>query len=198
MKFLRCLVVIALVCGCAAIARADAVDFHMNVLDPQPPSDPSYPLYLLTTTSFSVSFTDCIAGELPGGMTADGCYAGRNVSGQDWDNLQLTFVSGGVLTGQTANCAAAPSDNVFSDTDCPESPENGFYTLTFTDGVIANGDYFFITEDGVTPATDFPIGSAQVLTPEPGSLVLLSTGVLLFGWLLYGDRLHLRRASLIS
>jgi hypothetical protein len=180
------------------VAKADAVDFHMTVLDPPPPSDPSYPLYLITTTSFTVSFTDCIAGELPGGMTADGCYAGRNVSGQDWDNLQLAFMAGGVLTGQTANCAAAPSDNIFSDADCPDSPENGFYTLTFTDGVIGNGDYFFITEDGVTPATDFPTGSAQVLTPEPGSLVLLSTGILLFAWLLYGDRVRLLRTSLLS
>lgn len=198
MKFLRCLVVIALVCGCAGLAKADSVDFHMNVLDPPPPTDPSYPLYLITTTSFSVTFTDCVAGELPSGMTADGCFAGRNISGQDWDNLQLTFASGGVLTGQTANCAAAPSDNIFSDADCPESPDNGLYTLTFTDGVIANGDYFFITEDGVTPATDFPTGNAQVLTPEPGSIVLLSTGILLFGWLLYGERLRKPQLSLLS
>ena len=188
MKILRCLMAIALVCGCMGVAKADPVDFHIKVLDPAPPSDPSYPLFLITSTSFNVSFTDCVTGELPGGMTADGCFAGRNISGIDWDNLQLSFPGGGVLTGQPASCAAAPSDNIFSSTDCPVDPVNGAYDLGFADGVIANGDYFFITEDGVVPASDFPTGSATVLTPEPGSIVLMSTGVLLFGCLLFGER----------
>jgi hypothetical protein len=190
MKILRCLVVIALVCGCMGVAKADPVDFHIKVLDPAPPPDPSYTIFLISSTSFSVSFTDCVAGELPGGMTADGCFAGRNISGLNWDNLQLSFPDGGVLTGQPASCALAPSDNIFSSTDCPADPANGSYDLGFADGVIANGDYFFITEDGVVPASDFPTGSATVLTPEPGSIVLLSTGVLLFGCLIFGERLR--------
>lgn len=190
MKILHCLVLIALFCGCTVLAKADPVDFHMRVLDPPPDPDPSYPLYVITSTSFDVSFTACVAGELPGDNTADGCFAGRNLSGQDWDNLQLSFPAGGSLTGQTANCAAGPSDDVFSSTDCPAQPDaDGTYDLGFADGVIPNGAYFFITEDGVVPATDFPSGTATVLTPEPRSIMLLSTGVLLFGWLFYGERL---------
>ena len=198
MKALYYLVLIAFVFGCMGPAKADPVDFHIKVLDPAPPADPSYPLYLISSTSFNVSFTPCLAGELPSGMTADGCFAARNVSGLDWTGLDLSFPDGGVLAGQPANCAPAPSDNIFSATDCPADPANGAYDLGFSDGLIQNGDYFFITEDGVVPPGDFPTGSATatVLTPEPASMVLLSTGILLFGCLLYAERLRTLRASL--
>lgn len=197
MKAFYCLVLIALVFGCMGQAKADPVDFHIRVLDPPPPANPSYPLYLISTTSFDVSFTPCLTGELPSGMTADGCFAARNISGLDWVGLDFSFPSGGVLTGQTASCAPAPSDNIFSATDCPLDPANGAFDLGFSEGVIHNGDYFFITEDGVVPPEDFPTGSvtATVLTPEPEPMVLLSTGVLLFGCLLYAERLRVLRAS---
>lgn len=196
MKVLRYLVVIALVCGCMGVAKADTVGFHIKVLDPAPPANPSYSIFLIPSTSFDVVFSDCVQGELPGGMTADGCFAGRNISGLDWDNLQLSFPDGGVLAEQPASCAAAASDNIFSTTDCPVDPVNGVYGLGFSDGIIHSGDYFFITEDGVVPASSFPTGSATVLmTPEPKSIVLLSTGVFLFGWLLYGERHRTLRLS---
>jgi hypothetical protein len=181
-------------------AKADPIDFHIKVLDPLPPADPSYPLYPITSTSFSISFSPCIAGELPSGMTADGCFAGRNLSGLTWTGLDMSFPAGGVLAGQPASCAPAPSDNIFSATDCPVDPANGSYDLGFDDGIIRSGDYFFITEDGVVPPSDFPIGSvtATVLTPEPASMVLLSTGVLLFGCLLYGERSRMLRSSLFG
>jgi hypothetical protein len=201
MKSLPCLVLIALVLGCTGLAKADPVDFHIKVLDPAPPADPSYPLYLITSTSFNFSFTTCIAGELPSGMTADGCFAARNLSGLDWNGLDMSFPDGGVLAGQPASCAPAPSDNIFSATDCPVNPANGSYDLGFSNGIIHNGDYFFITEDGVVPPTDFPTGVATAstaMTPEPASMVLMSTGILLFGCLLYGERSRALRASLFS
>lgn len=201
MKTFYCVVLIALIFGCIGPAKADPVDFHIKVLDPLPPAAPSYPLFLISSTSFDVSFTACITGELPSGMTADGCFAGRNVSGLAWTGLDFSFPSGGVLTGQPASCAPAPSDNIFSATDCPANPANGSYDLGFFDGIIHNGDYFFITEDGVVPPTDFPTGTATAstaMTPEPASIVLLSTGALLFGCLLFGERSRSLRASLLG
>jgi hypothetical protein len=202
MKALYCLVLIALIFGCIGPAKADPVDFHIKVLDPLPPANtPSYPLYLISGTSFDVSFTACISGELPSGMTADGCFAGKNTSGLDWIGLDFSFPDGGVLAGQPASCAPAPSDNIFSATDCPVNPANGSYDLGFSDGTIHNGDYFFITEDGVVPPEDFPTGmvtATTAMTPEPASIVLLSTGVLLFGCLLFGERSRSLRAALLG
>ena len=193
MRVLRFLGLVSAICFSTALAGATPVDFHMRVLDPPPPANPSYPLYLIQSTSFDVSFTGCVAGELPGNNTATGCFAGRNISGQDWNNLQLAFPNVGPLVGQAANCDPGVSDDIFSNVDCPASPDNSSFTLIYTDGVIANGGYFFITEDGVDPATDFPTGRASVatgMTPEPGSIVLLSTGVFLLGGLLYGKQLR--------
>lgn len=201
MKAIYCLVLIALIFGCIGPAKADPIDFHIRVLDPPPPANPSYPLFPISSTSFDVSFTPCIIGELPSGMTADGCFAGRNVSGLDWTGLDMSFPDGGVLAGQPASCAPAPSDNIFNATDCPVNPANGSYDLGFSDGVIHNGDYFFITEDGVVPPTDFPTGqvtASTAMTPEPASIVLLSTGILLFGCLLFGERSRSLRASLFG
>jgi len=192
MRVLRFLGLIVAICFSTALAGATPVDFHMRVLDPPPPANPSYPLFLIDTTSFDVSFTSCIAGELPGNNTATGCFAGRNISGQDWNNLQLVFPNIGPLVGQAANCDPGVSDDIFSNVDCPTSPDSSF-TLIYTDGVIPNGGYFFITEDGVDPPTDFPTGRATVataMTPEPGSVVLLSTGIFLLGGLVYGERLR--------
>jgi len=198
MKVLRYLGLMAAICCSTVLAGATPVDFHMRVLDPPPPTDPSYPLYLIQSTSFDVSFTGCVPGELPGSNTAVGCFAGRNISGQDWNNLQLTFPNIGPLVGQTANCDPGISDDIYSNADCAASPDDSLFTLLYSDGVIPNGGYFFITEDGVDPATDFPQGRATVLTPEPGSILLLSTGVLLFGCLLYGQWLRRVRFSPLS
>jgi len=165
----------------------------MNVLDP-PTISSSYPLFLISSTPFAVSFTPCLAGELPGGLSAEGCFAGRNVTGHDWNNLQLTFANNSVLNGQASSCGTTDIHNVYSSSDCSLTPDGSTYILSFGDGVISDDAYFFITEDGVVPG-DFPEGTGAVLTPEPGSLLLSSTGAVLFGLMLFGLR---RRSAVLS
>lgn len=193
MRILRCLVVAAFVCGCTGLAGAAPIDFHMHVLDPAPPTFSVLPI---TSTPFTFSFTPCSANELPDGMTADGCFAGVNRTGQDWTNLQLTFTDNGVLAGQPPDCSPAPADNIFSSTDC--SLVGSTYILAFSDGVLSNNAFFFITEDGVLPPEGFGTGTGTVLTPEPASVVLLSTGLVLFVLLFNKERRRVVWPSLRS
>ncbi len=192
MRVFHCLVVIAVICGFTGLAKADPVDFHMNILDPPPSSYPTFPIF---STPFAISFTACVAGELPDGNTGEGCFAGHNETGQDWNNLQLTFADNTALASQLADCSPAPSDNIFSTANC--SLVGSTYVLSFSDGVVSNGDYFFITEDGVDPES-FGTGTGTVLTPEPASILLLSTGFVLFGLLVNMKRWHAVRSLLLS
>jgi hypothetical protein len=183
MRVLRFLALVAVTCIFTGLANA--ADFHMRVLDPPPPSYPTFPIF---TTPFAVTFTPCVAGELPDGNTAEGCFAGHNESGQDWNNLQITFMNNAALASQTPNCATGPSDDIFSNINCILTPDNSAYILSFSNGDISNGDFFFITEDGVDPAA-FGTGTAVVMmTPEPASVVLALSGAMLFGLLLYTER----------
>ena len=194
MRVLHCLVVIAVICGFTGLAKADPVDFHMSVLDP-PTIFTVQPIF---STPFAISFTECSVGELPSG-TADGCFAGVNRTGQDWTNLQITFANNVVLGGQTPNCDLTGSNNIFSGTDC--SLDGSTYILSFMDGVLHNNEFFFITEDGVVPPEGFGVGtgtvSGLVATPEPGSVVLLSTGCILFGILFTMERRRATHSSLL-
>lgn len=192
MRVLRFLGVIAVICMFSGLANAASTDFHLRVLDPPPPSYPTFPIF---TTPFAVTFTPCVTGELPDGNTAEGCFAGHNETGQDWNNLQITFMNNAALASQAPNCATGPSDDIFSNINCILTPDGSAYILSFADGNVSNGDFFFITEDGVDPAA-FGTGTAVVMTPEPASVVFALSGVMLFGFLLYTERRSARFSQL--
>jgi hypothetical protein len=176
------ILVVAIVCGMPHSAFGDPVDFKLGVLDPPIPNNPIF------TTSFTFNFVTCQAGELPTGVTADGCFEGTNDSGQAWTSLQLTFAAvDGIApgTGQTADCSLSPTSNFFTTANCPPNPVNGMFVLNFSGGSIPSGEgpssTFLFAEDGVDPA-DFPTGSAVAnATPEPSSYLLLLTGTLFLG-----------------
>lgn len=159
----------------------------MTVLDPPAPGT-GFITYPVQTAPYTFSFTACVSGELPNNMTADGCFAGVNRTGQDWTSLQFTFNNTPVLHGQPVDCSPAASNNIYPTATC-SLLQRTVYVLNFSGGVIDDGQLFFLTEDGVVPPGSFPPGTLNVTssyaaTPEPASFLLMATGlgVGIIGW----------------
>lgn len=188
MRRMHYLLAVALVCGVAISAKAD--DFRMVVLDPPPPSFPTFPIF---DSPFSFTFSPCAVGQLPTGTqgTYDGCFSGVNRTGQDWTSLTLNFSNNSALSDAApANCSL---DGGGLDIFAAPGPGNcdlqldQQYALIFNGGVLSNNENFVIAEQGVNPS-DFPEVTASFTTPsaipEPETLWLLSTGIAFAGSLL--------------
>lgn len=189
MKLLRCLPLIATVCMLSGIAKADPVDFHLVVVDP-PTGFNTTPITTLTPPAV-ISFSNCVAGEIPGTVDPyEGCASFENSTSSALTNLELIFPNNGVLNSQTASCSPDPGTVSGTSVDFFQSFTCGLvggnYVLDFSDGSIPVGALFTIAENGV-PADCFPDGTLTT-TPEPSSIWLLSTGVLLLGFFFYKRR----------
>ncbi len=184
------LAILALLSVSSLFARASSIDdFKMDVLDPlPPPADSSFPTYPIRGLTFTVTFTPCQVDELPNGLTGDGCFSGVNRSGVGWSALDFTFPNTDALGSQPVSCSPAASDNIFSSSGC--DLDGSTYGLTYFNGVLGNGQFFFVVETGVDPAL-FPPGVATATAvpsiPEPGTFLLLGTG-LAFGLLAWKVR----------
>ncbi len=182
MKILRTASFVLLLCGISGIAKADPVDFRMNVLDP------AFSTYNVTSEPFPVTFSPCVAGQLPPGailQPGEGCFSGRNLTGVNWTSLTLIFGNSGSAFGQVPNCTPDTANNpsstqLFGASSC--SLTNNFFVLNFSNGLLKDHERFVIVETGADPDT-FPAGTLSYNTvPEPGSMLLLSTGSLLAGF----------------
>ena len=193
MKYLlRVLFVFALTCGFASHARA--VDFHAQVLDPvcsiTPdatctllPGDPGTPFPI---TLNALTCTDQGVTGLPTDGTPFGCFAGFNQTGFVLTSIDVSF-DGALLAGVGCDTTlpegiAGPTGGgpAFSLSSCtPPSPGDPDFSLSFTGGSIGRTRTFILIETGINPADFVGTGVVGAATPEPESLALLSTGVMM-------------------
>jgi hypothetical protein len=174
MKLLRYFAAIVLVCGLSAVAKAD--DFQMVVIDP---FTGPYSINPISTNAFSFGFSECEEpGQVPAGSTFDGCFTGQNETGAILTSLQMTIP---VFDDQTAGCSPSGTGlDLFSDVTCGENASDTEYILNFSGGTIAEGEIFTIAETGVSP-DDFPDVAVVANAPEPASIWLLATGLMMSG-----------------
>ena len=202
MKYLlRVLFILALLCGVSSFARASAIDFHVQVLDPNfCSSNPHASGCIIVDASapidISLSAATCqLAGipNLPSGSNY-GCAILFNFTlpPEDITSLNITFSGLGSLT---FDCPTSPVGNVgsiFGSSSCGSSGP-GTDTFSFFNGSFPFFSEAVIYETGVSPDL-FQNGTGNVNqppfvpTPEPESLLLISTGVAMAGGYLTRQR----------
>jgi hypothetical protein len=181
MKYLlRVLFVLALFCGFTSHARAVGVDYHVQVLDPTNfcTSNPALCVIADATASFPVTFTTATCTiESISVAPPSGCLIVFNDTFQAFTTLDLTF-SG--LDSLTFDCPTSDPKSIFASSTCTSL--GGIDDLFFSggDGLPA-GQIMVIVENGVDPALFNGTGmvGTAAATPEPESLLLLSTGVMM-------------------
>jgi hypothetical protein len=192
----RILFALALCCGCFSHARADSTDFHMMILDPaalcsETPSEciieqPNVPFTVTLAQSTCDAFG--LGSFVPEG-TPYGCFLGTNATGQPITSLDLSFLTE-PLGSQDASCSTGGVPGfpgAFTSQECSVGPT--VYDLSFGGGSgLPELSSFIIFETGADPA-DFEDGSGSVgVTPEPDSLLLFGTGVMMAGLFLARQR----------
>jgi hypothetical protein len=197
MKFLRVLLALSMLfCGLSIHARADGIDFRATVLDG--PNDCLQDNTGCNIHDPSAQLTIALSqAACPNNVTSNlpyGCYVGDNLTGETITSLSLIF-NGAPYENQTPSCDANGQGNVpsvFLVVTCEQVGST--YVLDFAGGTgVPTGTDFVFFEEGADPSLFNGTGTITVAaaTPEPDSLLLLSTGVAMAGLFFFSQRRRL-------
>jgi hypothetical protein len=192
MKYLRILFLFGLALFCGSVA-SHAQGFHAGALDPSCNAtmfptecgfgigDPG------TTFQVGLSAAQCTASGiqppltgLPTDPTTFGCFLGDNDTGAALTSITLHFLGISGVDGCDTDLPEGSSPAIFTSSICSGNASAG-YNLTFSGGPgVPDGGFFVIIEEGADPTKFAGTGMVET-TPEPDSLLLLSTGTMMMG-----------------
>lgn len=192
MRIFRFLYLAAFIFGLSGLAKADGIDFHMTVLD-----GPPIGVNISDGTPFAVNFDNpCPSVGDPALVGATGCFLLVNNTGGTITGLNLTFDNTigpnnvDFLNGQTPDCASP----VFTDPNspCELNTAGTQYILDFSGGAgippLHPNNTAYLAIFGANPDAFVNGMGTATFTPEPSSIVLLSTGIGLMGVFFVGRR----------
>jgi hypothetical protein len=193
MKYLRILVLVGIALLFGSVA-SHASTFHAGALDPScnasvNPTECGFGFTDIgQSTQVGLSETQCTAPGiqppltgLPTDGTLFGCFLGNNDTGEAITSITLHFLSIQGVTGCDTDLPEGTTPQIFANNSCNVDPSGGF-DLTFSGGPgVPNGGFFVILEEGVAPGDFTGMTTVFTATPEPDSLLLLSTGVMMSG-----------------
>ncbi len=194
MKYLRVVLALALFFGFASYSKAVPVNFHVQVLDPDCVTSPDaactlHPADLGVPFGINLTASTCADHGVTGLPTDTpfGCFVGTNNTGVALTSVTLKFSDEG-LEGDSCDTDLFGTDPpaAFASSSC-SNPGGSEFDLVFSGGSIGNTNQFVIVEVGADPSL-FDGFAAVAATPEPDSILLLSTGVMMAGLYLTKQR----------
>ena len=190
MKYFRSLAVLIAIFSLSILAKAQSDDFKFQVLDPLGPGAPLSGSPFTFTLAMGACPTEVQDFAAADNDSQYGCFLGTNDSGSTITSFNLVFSNELGLNSQPSTCLNSGSEDLnpaFGSSSC--SLLTFGYDLSYFGGAgLAPGATVALVEYGADPA-DFGVGEGTVtLAPEPSSILLLSTGTLCVGVMLFRKR----------
>lgn len=185
MKTVRAFLLVVIALSFAVAAAADSAPDIRIIFDPIPNSPVQLTDIISIGAPVTVGWQSCSNLGIPSSVSGEtACLALANLTGQVISSLDLQFTAPAVIAGQVVDCQNA--DSYLTSNNCPAGTlvAGQLIDITFRGGNPVPNDvdvFFGVDAPGLTdPSQLSPAGVTA--TPEPATVALFSSGLLIMGF----------------